>query len=99
MNPEIRPDFDSTHQPVNLDPLTFDASNPNNTGYHELIEPPVLPLASYPDPLNDSRYFNQAGVIIQVTDNGSADTVTLLRPNGDGTTTDIDSDEALDAKT
>ena len=91
MNPEIRPDFDFTHQPVNLDPLTFDPSNPNNTGYHELVEPPVLPLATYPDPLNDSRYFNQAGVIIKVTDNGSADTVTLLRPNGDGTTTTLTS--------
>ena len=84
MNPEIRPDFDSTHQPVNLDPLTFDPTNPNNTGYHELIEPPILPLGSYPDPLNDSRYYNQAGVIIQVTDNGSSDTVTILRPTGDG---------------
>jgi hypothetical protein len=84
MNPEIRPDFDSTHQPVNLDPLTFDPTNPNNTGYHELIEPPILPLGSYPDPLNDSRYYNQAGVIVQVTDNGSSDTVTILRPTGDG---------------
>jgi hypothetical protein len=89
MNPEVRPDFDFTHQPVNLDPLTFDASNPNNTGYHELVEPPVLPLSSYPDPLNNSRYFNQAGVIIKVTDNGSTDTVTLLRPNGDGSTTTL----------
>ena len=49
-----------------------------------MIEPPILPLGSYPDPLNDSRYYNQAGVIVQVTDNGSSDTVTILRPTGDG---------------
>jgi len=92
MNPEIRPDVDSTHQPVNLDPYTFDPSNPNNTGYHELIEPPVLPLSSNPDPLNDTRYFNQAGVIIQITDNPNPslpDVVTFLKSNGDGTTTTL----------
>lgn len=91
MNPEIRPDYDSTHEPFNLDQTTFDSTNPNNTGYRELIEPPVLPLSSYPDPLNGVRYYNQAGVIIKVTDNGSADTVTLYRPNGDGTTTPLTS--------
>ena len=68
MNPEIRPDFDSTHQPFNIDPVTFDAGNPNDTGYHELIEPPVLPLSANPDPLSSYRYFNQAGIIIEVTD-------------------------------
>ena len=89
MNPEIRPDYDSTHQPFNIDPGTFDPGNPNDTGYHELIEPPVLPLSANPDPLSSYRYFNQAGIIIQITDHGSADTVTLLRPNGDGTTTTL----------
>ena len=98
MNPEIRPDFDSTHQPVNLDPLSFNPLNPNNTGYHELIEPPVLPLNTYPDPLNDARYFNQAGIIIKVTDNGTADTVTLYRPNGDGSVTKLTGSSTGDDK-
>jgi hypothetical protein len=102
MNPEIRPDFDSTHQPFNLDASTFDASNPNNTGYHELIEPPVLPLASYPDPLSGWRYFDQAGVIIQVTDNPNPalpDIVQLMRPNGDGTATTLTSTSTGEDKT
>ena len=92
MNPEIRPDYDSNHQPFNLDSASFDFSNPNNTGYHELIEPPVLPLASYPDPLGGARYFNQAGIIIEITDNLNTalpDNVKLLRPNGDGTATTL----------
>lgn len=72
----------TTHQPSNLDPATFDPSDPNNSGYHELIEPPV-PTGS-PDPFADARYYNQAGVIIEID---ASNNVTIKRGNGDGTAT------------
>ncbi|MEP6809131.1 MAG: hypothetical protein ABI992_02730 [Chthoniobacterales bacterium] len=72
----------TTHQPSNIDPATFNASDPNNTGYHELIEPPV-PSGS-PDPFADARYYNQAGVIIEIDANNN---ITIERGNGDGTAT------------
>jgi hypothetical protein len=87
MNPEIRPDFDSSHLPFNLDPVSFDPSdppaNPNNTGYHELIEPPDL---GYPDPLQGVRYYDQADVIIEVRNNPNPalpDIVTVTGKNED----------------
>ena len=79
----VKPVADSTtHQPSNLDPNTFDPSDPNNTGYHELIEPPVP--SSSPDPFANARYYNQAGVILEID---SANNVTIKRGNGDGTAT------------
>jgi hypothetical protein len=44
---------------------TSDA-NPNNDSYHELIDPPI---AGYSDPLAGQRYWDQAGVVIQISDN------------------------------
>lgn len=77
----VAPVFDSQHQPVNLDPTTFDPANPNNTGYHELIEPPVSGSA---DPFATSRYYDQAGVILEID---ATNNVTIKRGNGDGTAT------------
>ncbi len=89
----VTPTRESTaHQPSNLDPSTFDPSDPNNTGYHELIEPPV-PSGS-PDPFGNSRYYNQADVIINVQDNPNPlqpDIVTIQRGNHDGTATTLSS--------
>jgi hypothetical protein len=72
-------------------------SNPNNDSWHELIQPPV---AGYPDPMASERYWNQASVVIQVTDNPSSSTkgfdgqkgddlVTIGTPNPDGTITPL----------
>jgi len=46
-------------------------SNPNNDGYQELIQ---MPNNSYSDPLSGSRYYNTAGVVMQI--NGTTATVT-----------------------
>ncbi|MGI9089203.1 MAG: hypothetical protein ACR2HH_15930 [Chthoniobacterales bacterium] len=81
----LPPKADSSHEPFGINPSdTFDTSdaNANNDGYHELIDPPVLPIASNPDPIAQDRYYNQAGVIIEIS---GTNTVTLKRPNGNGT--------------
>ena len=76
-------------------------SNPNNDSYHELIEPPV---AGSPDPMAamtpPARYWDQANVVIQVSDNPSSSTkgfdgtkgddlVIIGTPNSDGTVTSL----------
>jgi hypothetical protein len=58
-----------------IDPAAFDSTDPNNTGYRELIEPPV----SGTDPFSNSRYYDQAGVIIQID---SSNNITLMKGNG-----------------
>ena len=78
----LPPDRDEEHQPFGLDAsATFNTadSNPNNDGYRELI---TVPVAGYPDPLSSSRYWNQAGVVIQVD---SSNNVTIGQPKPDGT--------------
>ena len=78
--------------PSNILPDTFDSSDPNNTGYHELIEPPVP--SSSPDPFANARFYNQADVIINIRDNptpGQPDIVSIERGNHDGTTTPLSS--------
>ena len=79
----VRPSLDSNAPPpLNIDDTTFDPSDPNNTGFHELIEPPV-PSAS-PDPFLNSRYYDQASVILEI---GASGTPLIKRGNGDGTAT------------
>jgi Tfp pilus assembly protein PilE len=64
-------------QPFGLNPSdifnTADASN-NNDGYHELIE---MPNPSYPDPLAQQRYFDQAGVKVILNSSGANITTTI----------------------
>ena len=80
------PDRDDTHEPIGLDQSLFSTTdaNPNNDGYHELIEPPVLGSS---DPLAAQRYYNQADVIIKID---ASNTITFQRPNGNGTVRTID---------
>ena len=50
--------------PFGMDPTQiFTATNPNNTNYSELIQPPV---AGFPDPIASSRYYTQADIHIMV---------------------------------
>ncbi len=64
----LPPARDQALQPFGMDSTSiFNTSdtNPNNDSYRELIEPPT---AGYTDPLAGQRYWDQANVIIQVTD-------------------------------
>jgi hypothetical protein len=96
----LPPAHDDAKQPFGLDSTsifsTSDA-NPNNDSYHELIEPPK---SGFSDPLATQRYWDQAGVVIEVSDNTVAnqvgfdgqkgpghDIVTIGTPNPDGTIT------------
>lgn len=84
----LPPQQDDTHQPFGINPSevfnTVD-TNPNNDGYHELIEPPVSPSkVGNEDPLAGARYYDQAGVIIEVD---ASNVVTIMKGNGDGTAT------------
>jgi hypothetical protein len=102
----LPPTHDQSQQPFGLDATaTFSTTdtNPNNDSYHALIEPPV---AGYPDPLTSQRYWNQAGVVIQVTDNPNPnqpgsdgvkghDIVTIGTPNSDGTITALSPSSSL----
>jgi hypothetical protein len=66
---DLPPAPDQSHQPFGLDPTqVFNTTdtNPNNDGWRELIQRPV---SGYPDPLGTSRYYNQAGIKILITDN------------------------------
>lgn len=79
----VTPSLDSNAPPpLNIDDTKFDPSDPNNTGFHELIEPPV-PSAS-PDPFLNSRYYDQASVILEIDASG---VLAIKRGNGDGTAT------------
>jgi hypothetical protein len=97
----LPPARDQALQPFGLDPTQIFGGPPNpNTAdsYRELIEPPV---AGYPDPLApDERYWDQAGVVIQVRDNPNPrapgfdgvnghDLVTIGTPNQDGSITSL----------
>jgi hypothetical protein len=88
-----------------LQPFGLDASalfnltdlNPNNDSYRELIEPPT----ATPDPLANQRYWNQADVIIKVSDTPVVNTVTIGKPNfingvADGTITALNSIPSTD---
>lgn len=81
---DVPPARDVEHEPFGADVDTFNFSttdtNPNNDGYHELIEPPN---PSYSDPLSAQRYYNQADVIVQVDATSSADPKVFI-PKNDG---------------
>ena len=50
--------------PFGMDPTQiFTGANANDTGYHELIEPPA---SGVPDPIATARYYNQADIRILV---------------------------------
>lgn len=81
----LPPARDQALQPFGLDAsLLFNITdgNPNNDSYRELIEPPT----ASPDPLSNSRYWDQSSVIIQVSDTPFPNTVTIGKPhlNGSG---------------
>jgi hypothetical protein len=67
----LPPAQDQEQQPFGLDTTSIfniTDTNPNNDGYHELIDPPNT---SYSDPLVDDkgkpiRYYDQAGIIITI---------------------------------
>jgi hypothetical protein len=99
----LPPARDQALQPFGLDStLIFNTadSNPNNDSWHELIEPPQAgadPLATMTPP---ARYWDQANVVIQVSDNPSSSTkgfdgtkgddlVIIGTPNSDGTVTSL----------
>lgn len=67
----LPPARDQALQPFGLDSTSiFNTTdpNPNNDSYRELIEPPST---SSTDPLASARYWNQAGIVIEVSDNPS----------------------------
>ena len=74
----LPPAYDVAHQPFGLDATRIFSTtdtNPNNDSYHELIEPPV---AGYTDPLAGKRYYDQAGVKINID---SSNVVTIRDQN------------------
>ena len=81
----LPPARDQALQPFGMDSTqifnTSDA-NPNNDSYRELIERPT----SASDPMASSRYWDQAGVAIQVD---ASNNVTIGTPNSDGTVTSL----------
>ena len=99
----LPPSRDQALQPFGLDStLIFSTadSNPNNDSWHELVEPPGAgadPLATMTPP---ARYWDQANVVIKVSDNPSSSTkgfdgtkgddlVIIGTPNSDGTVTSL----------
>ena len=70
------PSFPLGMPPAHVDPFELPTigtiSNANSAnGYHEIIEPPVTGIA---DPYASQRYWDEAGIIVQVTDNPSSST-------------------------
>jgi hypothetical protein len=80
----LPPARDQALQPFGMDSTsifnTADA-NPNNDSYRELVEPPSTGFA---DPLANSRYWDQASVVIRIN---ADNTYTIGTPNADGTIT------------
>jgi hypothetical protein len=80
---DLPPAPDQSHQPFGIDPnQTFSTTdtNPNNDGWHELIDRPVIPLSTYPDPLAGSRYYDQAGIKVLI--NSTTSNITVLKQDG-----------------
>ena len=70
----LPPARDQAMQPFGLDSTSiFNTSdpNPNNDSYAELIQPPA---SGFTDPFAGQRYWDQAAIIIDVSDNNSAST-------------------------
>jgi hypothetical protein len=88
----LPPARDIALQPFGMDSTAIFSTtdtNPNNDSYHELIQPPV---AGYSDPLQNSRYWNQASVVIRVD---ASNNVTIGQPNTDGTITPFSGSNSL----
>ena len=82
----LKPNRSQALQPFGMDSTSIFSSsdaNPNNDSYHELIEPPK---SGYSDPLAASRYWDQAGVVIQIDNSNN---VLIGTPNADGTITSV----------
>jgi hypothetical protein len=65
----LPPARDMAMQPFGMDSTAIFSTtdtNPNNDSYRELVQPPV---AGYTDPFAGQRYWDQAGIIIQIQDN------------------------------
>jgi hypothetical protein len=79
------PDIAPAKQPFGLDSSRIFNSgdtNPNNDSYHELIDIPVINPATgvrYSDPLQDQRYYDQAGIKILIDNSGN---LTVMRQDG-----------------
>ncbi len=68
----LPPARDVALQPFGMDSTAIfntSDSNPNNDSYRELVEPPAVSSA---DPFAGQRYWDQAGIIIQIQDNPNA---------------------------
>lgn len=68
----LPPARDVALQPFGMDSTSIfntSDSNPNNDSYRELVEPPT---AGSTDPFAGQRYWDQAGIIIQIQDNPNA---------------------------
>jgi len=79
----LPPARDQALQPFGMDStqiFSTSDSNPNNDSWHELIQPPV---AGYSDPLAGERYWDQASVIVQVSDNPNPNARGFDNKNGD----------------
>jgi hypothetical protein len=75
----LPPAMDVAHQPFGIDSTRIFSTtdtNPNNDSYHELIEPPV---PGYPDPIAQSRYYDQAGAKIAID---GSNNVTIYNASG-----------------
>jgi hypothetical protein len=82
----LPPARDQALQPFGLDSsaLMNPGGNANDDSYRELIEPPT----NAADPLVNTRYWDQANVIIQISDTPSPNTVTIGTPHFNGTNYD-----------
>ena len=76
----LPPAYDDAKQPFGMDAnaiFNLTDPNPNNDSYRELVEPPT----ATPDPLSNSRYWDQSDVIIKV-DNSNNVTIGIPRLTG-----------------
>lgn len=61
------PGHEQFYAPFGWDNSKFSGSNPDASGYHEMIEPPVSPYGpSSTDPFMNERMYNQAGIVITI---------------------------------
>jgi hypothetical protein len=77
---DLPPLQDQSHQPFGIDPSqSFNTTdtNPNNDGWHELID---VPVAGFADPLAGLRMWDQAGIKVLI--NSSSQNITVLNQDG-----------------
>jgi hypothetical protein len=82
----LPPARDQALQPFGLDSgqLMNPGGNANDDSYRELIEPPT----NAADPLLNTRYWDQANVIIKISDTPSPNTILIGTPHFNGTNYD-----------